>query len=185
MNRTCVLLLQLGTPDSPSTRDVRRYLSEFLNDPRVIDLPFLLRKILVNGIIVPFRAPKSAKIYKELWDKSDGISPLMTHTENVKDLLQKKYDSEQVTIEFAMRYQNPSMDSVMEKIRKENYDHIIILPLFPHYASASGGSAIDKALKIIKEWWVLPKISVINQFWDNEGYINSIVERSKAFDLTS
>ena len=185
MNRTCVLLLQLGTPDSPSTRDVRRYLSEFLNDPRVIDLPFLLRKILVNGIIVPFRAPKSAKIYKELWDKSDGISPLMTHTENVKDLLQKKYDSEHLTIEFAMRYQNPSMDSVMEKIRKENYDHIIILPLFPHYASASGGSAIDKALKIIKEWWVLPKISVINQFWDNEGYINSIVERSKAFDLTS
>ena len=145
MTRTCVLLLQLGTPDSPSTSDVRRYLSEFLNDPRVIDLPFLLRKILVNGVIVPFRAPKSAKIYKELWEKSNGVSPLMTHTENVKSLLQKKYNSEQVTIEFAMRYQNPSMDSVMEKIRRENYDHIIILPLFPHYASASGGSAIDKA----------------------------------------
>ena len=185
MNRTCVLLLQLGTPDSPSTRDVRRYLSEFLNDPRVIDLPFLLRKILVNGVIVPFRAPKSAKIYKELWEKSNGVSPLMTHTENVKALLQEKYNSEEVIIEYAMRYQNPSMDSVMEKIRKENYDHIIIFPLFPHYASASGGSAIDKALKIIKEWWVLPKISVINQFWDNQGYINSIVERSKAFDLKS
>ena len=64
----------------------------------------------------------------------------------------------------------------LEKIRKENYDHIVVLPLFPHYASASGGSAIDKALKIMKEWWVLPKISVINQFWDNQGYINSIVE---------
>ncbi len=119
MKRTCVLLLQLGTPDSPSTRDVRKYLSEFLNDPRVIDLPFLLRKILVNGVIVPFRAPKSAKIYKELWEKSNGVSPLMTHTKNVKALLQKKFNSEEVTIEYAMRYQNPSMDSVMEKIRKE------------------------------------------------------------------
>ena len=104
MNRTCVLLLQLGTPDSPSTRDVRRYLSEFLNDPRVIDLPFLLRKILVNGIIVPFRAPKSAKIYKELWEKSNGVSPLMTHTENVKDLSLYEIMKMQMNVKS---YQNP------------------------------------------------------------------------------
>ena len=177
-------MIQLGTPDSPKTRDVRRYLSEFLNDPRVIDLPFLARKLLVNGIIVPFRAPKSAKIYQELWDMSGGISPLITHTENVSELLQEKMD-EHVTVEFAMRYQNPSMDMVLEKIRKVNYDKIIVIPLFPQYASASSGSAIEKAMNIIRKWWVIPEIKIVSQFWDSEGYINSIVERSKAFDLKS
>jgi protoporphyrin/coproporphyrin ferrochelatase len=184
LKKTCVLLIQLGTPDSPKTRDVRRYLSEFLNDPRVIDLPFLARKLLVNGIIVPFRAPKSAKIYQELWDMSGGVSPLITHTENVSELLQEKMD-EQCTVEFAMRYQNPSMDMVLEKIRKVNYDKIIIIPLFPQYASASSGSAIEKAMNIIRKWWVIPEIKIVSQFWDSEGYINSIVERSKAFDLKS
>ena len=85
MKKTAVLLIQLGTPDSPKTSDVRRYLGQFLNDPRVIDLPWLARKILVNGIIVPFRAPKSAKIYKQLWDAGDGQSPLLTHTRKVQE----------------------------------------------------------------------------------------------------
>jgi len=184
LKKTCVLLIQLGTPDSPKTSDVRRYLSEFLNDPRVIDLPFIARLLLVNGIIVPFRAPKSAKIYQELWEMSGGVSPLITHTENVTQLLQEKMD-EEFTVEFAMRYQNPSMDMVLEKIRKVNYDKIIIIPLFPQYASASSGSAIEKAMNIIRKWWVIPEIKIVSQFWDSEGYINSIVERSKAFDLKS
>ncbi len=177
-------MIQLGTPDSPKTSDVRRYLSEFLNDPRVIDLPFIARLLLVNGIIVPFRAPKSAKIYQELWDMSGGVSPLITHTENVTQLLQEKMD-EQFTVEFAMRYQNPSMDMVLEKIRKVNYDKIIIIPLFPQYASASSGSAIEKTMNIIRKWWVIPEIKIVSQFWDSDGYINSILERSKAFDLKS
>jgi ferrochelatase len=184
LKKTCVLLIQLGTPDSPKTSDVRRYLSEFLNDPRVIDLPFIARLLLVNGIIVPFRAPKSAKIYQELWEMSGGVSPLITHTENVTQLLQEKMD-EQFTVEFAMRYQNPSMDMVLEKIRKVNYDKIIIIPLFPQYASASSGSAIEKTMNIIRKWWVIPEIKIVSQFWDSDGYINSIVERSKAFDLKS
>lgn len=183
MKKTGVLLVQLGTPDSPKTSDVRRYLSEFLNDPRVIDLPWLGRKLLVNGIIVPFRSPKSAKIYKELWDLSDGISPLITHTNNVKEKLQKRFSDSNVTVHVAMRYQNPAMYDVLEGMRKENYDHIIVLPLFPHYASASTGSAIELAMDIIRKWWVVPEVSTINQFWDNEGYIDSIIERSKAFDL--
>ena len=79
-----VLLIQLGTPDNDSVGAVRRYLSEFLNDPRVIDIPWLARKILVNGIIVPFRAPKSTKIYKELWKVGKGVSPSLAHTENVQ-----------------------------------------------------------------------------------------------------
>ena len=183
MKKTGVLLIQLGTPDSPKTNDVRRYLSEFLNDPRVIDLPWLGRKLLVNGIIVPFRAPKSAKIYKELWEFGNGVSPLITHTVNVQKKLQTRLDAKNVKVHVAMRYQNPSMYDVLEKMRKENYDHIIVLPLFPQYASASTGSAMDLAMKIISKWWVIPEVSVVNQFWDSEGYIDSIVERAKSFDL--
>ena len=183
MKKTGVLLIQLGTPKSPKTSDVRTYLSEFLNDPRVIDLPWLVRVLLVNGIIVPFRAPKSAKIYKELWEHGNGESPLLTHSMNLQDKLKEEFKSDRITIELAMRYQNPSMDYVLERMRLANYDQIIILPLFPQYASASSGSAIEKAMNIIRKWWVIPEIKIINQFWDNEGYINSVVDRAKQFDL--
>jgi ferrochelatase len=183
MKKTAVLLIQLGTPDSPKTSDVRRYLGEFLNDPRVIDLPWLARKLLVNGIIVPFRAPKSAKIYKELWDLGKGQSPLLVHTQKVQEKLKVRLKSSNVDVYMAMRYQNPSMADVMEEMRALHYDHVIVLPLFPQYASASSGSAIERAMKIMSTWWTTPEISIVNQFWDNSGYIDSIVERSKAFNL--
>lgn len=183
MKKTGVLLIQLGTPDSPKTSHVRKYLREFLNDPRVIDLPWLPRKLLVNGIIVPFRAPKSAKIYKELWDFGNGVSPLMTHTERVTELVQERFANDEVTIHMAMRYQSPSMDSVLDEMRKIGYDRIIIIPLFPQYASASSGSAIEKAMDIIRKWWVLPEIKIVNQFYDSEGYIDSIIERASEFNI--
>lgn len=182
--RTGVLLIQLGTPDSPKTSDVRRYLSEFLNDPRVIDIPWLPRKLLVNGIIVPFRAPKSAKIYKELWEYGNGVSPLLTHTESVVKLVQERFNASEVKIEMAMRYQNPSLDLVLERMHKAIYDQIIIVPLFPQYASASSGSAIEKAMNIIRKWWVIPEVKIVSQFWDHEGYIDSVVDRARAFDLS-
>lgn len=183
MKKTGVLLIQLGTPNSPSVKDVRIYLREFLNDPRVIDIPWLPRKLLVNGIIVPFRAPKSAKIYKELWKFGDGVSPLMTHTESLKKLLQARFNAGEVKIEMAMRYQNPSMDVVLERMKTDLYDQIIIIPLFPQYASASTGSAVEKAMKIIQKWWVIPEIKIVSQFYDNPSFIEAIVERSKAFNL--
>jgi ferrochelatase len=183
MKKTAVLLIQLGTPDSPKTSDVRRYLSQFLNDPRVIDLPWFARKLLVNGIIVPFRVPKSAKIYKELWDFGKGQSPLLVHTQKVQEKLKSRFKSSNVDVYMAMRYQNPSLADVMEEMRALHYDHVIVLPLFPQYASASSGSAIALAMKIMSKWWATPEISIVNQFWDNDGYIDSIVERSKAFDL--
>lgn len=183
--KTGVLLIQLGTPDSPKRKDVARYLREFLGDPRVIDIPTIPRKLLVNGIIVPFRAPKSAKIYQEVWDLGNGVSPLLTHTNNVVEKVKQRFSGENVTIEMAMRYQNPSMDVVLERMRKANYEQIIIIPLFPQYASASTGSAMDKAMEIIKKWWVIPEIKIVSQFYDHEGYIDSVVERTKEFDISS
>jgi ferrochelatase len=185
MKKTGVLLIQLGTPDSPKVSDVRSYLSQFLNDPRVIDIPWLLRKILVNGVIVPFRAPKSAKVYKELWELSEGQSPLLTHSQKLKELLQDEFQQQNITFELAMRYKNPSLETVLERMRLANYDRIIILPLFPQYASASSGSAIEKAMQIISKWWVIPQIQIISQFYDNSGYIDSIIDNAKQFDLAA
>lgn len=179
--KTAVLLINLGTPDSASVSDVRKYLTEFLNDSRVIDIPFVLRKILVNLIIVPFRAPKSAKIYKELWEVGNGVSPLLKHSKNVSVLLQDRINN--TTVFLAMRYGNPSLDNILEEIRKLNFDQIIILPLFPQYASASTGSAIEKAMTIIKGWYVIPDVKIINQFYQEELFINSIIERAKKYNL--
>ena len=180
MAKTGVLLINLGTPDEAKWSAVRRYLSEFLNDPRVIDIPWLLRKILVNGIIVPFRSFSSTKIYKELWTEEG--SPLMIYGEKVKDKLQAQL-GDSYGVHLAMRYQNPSLGKVLGEMRLKNYQKIIIIPMFPHYASASSGSAMEKALKIISKWWVIPEISMISQFWDHPGYINGFVERAKKYQL--
>ena len=180
MAKTCVLLINLGTPDSPSVKDVRKYLFEFLNDPRVIDINPIGRFFLVNFIIVPFRAPKSAKIYKELW--TDKGSPIMIYGESVKEKLQKELGDD-FEVELAMRYKNPGVDEVCARMEKRGYEKIIILPLFPQYASASTGSAIEKAMKLISKWWVIPEIKIISQFYDDENYLNCVIEQSKKFNL--
>lgn len=180
MPKTGVLLINLGTPDSPSVKDVRRYLSEFLNDPRVIDISPLARFFLVNFIIVPFRAPKSAKFYKKLWTRQG--SPIIIYGESVQKKLQEALGVN-YGVELAMRYQNPNINDVIREMEKKNYNKIIIVPLFPQYASASTGSAIDKAMKLISKWWVIPEIKVISQFYDNEGYLNTIAEKAKKYNI--
>ncbi|MGB5286885.1 MAG: ferrochelatase [Ignavibacteriaceae bacterium] len=187
MKKTTVVLVNLGTPDSPSVKDVRKYLFEFLNDPRVIDIPALVRFFLVNLIIVPFRAPKSAKIYKELWVKNglpDGVdgSPILYYGKSVQEKLQKAL-GDNFDVQLAMRYKNPSMDDVFENLYKKNLEKIIIIPLFPQYASATTGSIIDKAMKIMSKWWVIPEIKFISQYYDDESFINTIVERAKQYNL--
>jgi len=179
--KTGVLLVNLGTPDSPSVSDVRSYLSQFLNDPRVIDIPWLLRKILVNGIIVPFRAPKSAKVYKELWTEKG--SPLLFHSNNVKNLLQKELAGE-YEVFLAMRYKNPSIPQVLEEMRWKNFDKIIVVPMFPQYASASTGSALEEVMRELCKWWVIPEIRMISQYYNHPLYIDAFVERGKQYNLS-
>ncbi|MGQ1908414.1 ferrochelatase [Marinifilum sp. RC60d5] len=178
--KTTILLLNLGTPKSPNVSDVRTYLFEFLNDKRVIDIPWLLRKILVNLIIVPFRAKGSSKIYKQLWTK-DG-SPLMIYGEKVKELLQKELD-DNYTVELAMRYQEPSMDKILENIRQDMPNRLVILPMYPQYASSTTGSTFEKAMNIIKNWEVIPEVKLVNQFFDHEGYLNTITENANKYNL--
>jgi len=177
--KTTVLLINLGTPDSPSVSDVRSYLGQFLNDPRVVDLPWLVRKILVNLIIVPFRAPKSARIYQKLWTEKG--SPIIFHGEKVQQLLQAKL-GENYSVELAMRYKNPGIPEVLEKIRKSKPDRIIILPLFPQYASASTGSALQAVMDVVREWWLIPELKFISQYWDHPLFIKALVERARQYD---
>lgn len=181
--KTGVLLINLGTPDSPSTGNVRSYLTEFLNDPRVIDINAVGRTLLVNGVIVPFRAPKSAKIYQELWDLWQGESPLLTYGKKLTERLNGEFKSERITVEFAMRYKNPSLNEVLGRMEKASYDQIIILPLFPQYASSSTGSAVEKALSIIRKWWVIPELKIVNHFFDHPGYIKAFIERGQQYNL--
>ncbi|MFT4681603.1 MAG: ferrochelatase [Granulosicoccus sp.] len=174
-----VLLVNLGTPDSPSVSDVRKYLSQFLNDPRVIDISWLARKLLVNLIIVPFRAPKSAKLYKQLW--SDKGSPLLYHTESLAKRVQEALGTD-YQVEMAMRYGNPSIVSSLEKLKKNKVRDLTVIPLYPQYASSSNGSTVEEVLKHISSWWAIPDLRVRGQFFDHPKYIEAFIERGNKYD---
>lgn len=180
MSKTGVLLVNLGTPDSPNTSDVRKYLTQFLNDPRVIDISAIGRAILVNLLIVPFRSSKSAKIYKELWTPQG--SPLLIHSEAAKVKLQKELGSDYV-VELGMRYQNPSLESVLAEMQKMHLSKIVVLPMFPQYASSSTGSALQRVMEIISKWWVIPEIKFISQYYTNPDFIDAFVERGKQYNI--
>ena len=135
---------------------------------------------MVNAIIVPFRAPKSSKIYKELW--TENGSPILFHTQNLKNKLQNKLGKE-YHVDFAMRYKNPSLKKVLESWNTKNFKQIIILPLFPQYASATNGSVVELAMQEIKNWWVIPEITFVSQFFDHDLFIQSFFEKMCLFKV--
>ncbi|MBN1766974.1 MAG: ferrochelatase [Prolixibacteraceae bacterium] len=174
MVKEAVVLINVGTPDNYKVKAVQRYLSQFLNDPRVMDLPWLLRKVLVNAIIVPFRAPISARLYQKLWT-SQG-SPLLTNLLEVQKKLQALLPPH-IDVFAAMRYQNPSIPNTLEQIKKEGYDKVTLFPLFPQYASSTTGTAIEAALKIIGKWNVIPEIRTIEQFYLHPAFIDAFAQK--------
>ena len=178
--KKALLLVNLGTPDKPTYFSVFRYLREFLTDGRVININPILRFILVTFIIVPFRSFSSSKLYKELW--TENGSPLLFHTNELANKLDSVTDYD---VYYAMRYQKPSLKKVINEIMRSNPDEIIILPLFPHYAAATTGSVFEEVQKYISKYWVVPKVTFINQFYDNKLFIKSWVEKAQKFDLDS
>ncbi len=181
--KTGILIINLGTPDAPTPGAVGRYLREFLGDGRVIDIPYIPRKLLVNGIIAPIRRFKSSKEYKKVWTPQG--SPLLLYGLELREKLAQRFAGDGITVELAMRYQSPSMDDVLKRMQKANYDRIVLLPLYPQYASATTGSTLEKAFRIIARWYVIPEIVAISQYYDDPGYIQSFVNRAKQFDLES
>lgn len=182
MDKTAVILVNVGTPDSPAVADVRRYLFQFLNDRRVIDLPLLLQKVLVNLIIVPFRAPKSAKLYQKLW--SDKGSPLLYYSQSVTAKLQLRI-GDNYQIYNTMRYGNPSLENILKLIEHQNYKKIIILPLFPQYASATTGSVSEFVLTKISHWNVIPELQLINYFHDHPEFIAAFASQAAKYNVAN
>ena len=180
--KKALLLVNLGTPDKPTYLSVFKYLRQFLMDGRVININPFLRFILVNFIICPTRSFSSTKVYKEVWDKNTG-SPLLHNTTKLAEKLVNKVQDYDVY--FAMRYQNPSIESVINKILETNPDEITVLPLFPHYAAATTGSVYQEISRVISKKWVVPNIRFINQFYDNEKFIDAWVDKASKFNLNS
>ncbi len=175
--KTGVLLLNLGTPASPSTPDVKAYLKQFLNDPYVIDIPTLLRKLLVNGIILNTRPRKSAEAYAQIWTKEG--SPLLTHTvsltEKVRKVLDQKGESKP-SVKMAMRYGNPSIQSAIQEFKNEGIGEIVFLPLYPQYSYAATESSIVEFERIQKDLLPGVKTRVIEDFFSEPDFISALAD---------
>ncbi|AOM77153.1 ferrochelatase [Pedobacter steynii] len=182
MGKKGVLLVNLGTPDSAEVSDVRKYLDEFLMDERVIDINAFKRTLLVKGIIVPFRSPKTSKLYKEIWDENG--SPLLYYSKIQAAMVQDKL-GEEYHVELAMRYQNPSIASALDKLKAGMVESIQVIPLFPQYASASTGSVIQKVMELVGKWQTVPPISFVNSFHDNELMIDTFAQNAEKYQPES
>ena len=179
-NRKAVLMISLGTPDSPGWFDVASYLREFLGDGRIINIPSLLRYMLVNLIIVPTRTFSSSKSYKELW--TDRGSPLKYHMEDLTAKVQEDLKGTH-DVFYAMRYKNPSVKNLLKELESKGYDEIILFPVFPQYSSAANGSFLEHSLKQIANWVVIPSIKTVDQFYDNDDFLSAFSENIQKFDL--
>ena len=172
--KTGILIVNLGTPDSPSTADVRVFLREFLSDPLVIDLPDLPRWILVNLIIAPFRAPNSAKEYQRLW--TDAGSPIKVYSDELLAKLKTRFDDDsQKEVRLAMRYRQPSIAGELEKFRADGVEKLIVVPLFPQYAEATNLSVINETKDQLNNMgWNVP-CEFVASFPEHPGFINAVV----------
>lgn len=168
--RDAVLLINLGTPKSPTIPDVHRYLAEFLTDKRVIDLPWMKRQLLVRGIIIPTRCRQSTSSYQQIW-MPEG-SPLLVYSQRVKENLQHVL-GDTILVEMAMRYQEPSIKDALTRIKNASIDRLLIFPMFPQYASATTGSVQEKVMEIISQWEVIPEISFVDQFATHPDFIEA------------
>lgn len=176
-----ILLVNLGTPDRPVVSDVRRYLDEFLMDGRVIDIPYWRRVLLVRGAIIPARVKNSTQLYKEIWDEETG-SPLMYYSIRQQEMLQEVLGDD-YHVELAMRYQNPSIASALEKLKGMQLESIRVIPLFPQYASATTGSIIEEMMRIMKDWHVFPSLSIVNDYYEHDLMIEAFADNALQYNL--
>ncbi|MDA9020906.1 ferrochelatase [Gammaproteobacteria bacterium] len=181
MNKPALLIVNLGTPDSPSYFNVFKYLREFLMDGRVIDIPAFFRFILVTLIICPLRSFSSGKIYKQLWDLSGGESPLLKNTRELTSKLNEA--QEKFNVFYAMRYQTPSIKNTLADIQKTNPTDLIVFPLFPHYASATSGSVYAEVTKQLSREWVIPNFNFISQYYDHPAFIEAWIKTAQNYDI--
>lgn len=176
--KTGVLLVNLGTPERPVCPSLRKYLSEFLMDPRVIELPKLLRLILVRGVIVNVRSHKSAANYRKIW--SENGSPLLVNSQELSDKVATSL-GENYQVELAMRYGQPSVKDKINKLHEAGIRKLIVVPLYPQYSGSTNGSTFDAISKALSKLRWVPNINFVSSYYQSGKYVAAIGESIKAF----
>lgn len=173
-----IVLVNLGSPDSPSTGDVRRYLGEFLMDGRVLDVPYLLRRLIVSGFILPFRPKRSARAYRSIW--WDEGSPLIVLSRRMERLIQRRLSE---PVELAMRYGNPSIERALRRLieRKPDMKEVFMVPLYPHYAMSTYESCVVAVQDTIERLGPGLRLEVVEPFFDHPEYIDVLVESAGGY----
>lgn len=177
LDKTGVLLVNLGTPARADKKAVRAFLKEFLSDARVVDLPAFMRQLLLHSVILPFRTGKTTHAYKAIWDQEKG-SPLLFHSQDLLDGLQKELGPN-FQVELGMRYGEPSIWAAIERLLQSRCSRVIIVPLFPQYSSAASGSAIASVMRGLLPKEHIPHLSIVSDFFREPDYIRAQVELIK------
>ncbi len=170
-----VLIVNLGTPDSTSWLDIRKYLKEFLSDRRVIEVNPFIWQIILNLFILTFRPSKTAHAYKQIWMKETNESPLMYFTKNQSVKLREKIGNDEIIVDFAMRYGNPSIKSRLDILKKEGCENLIILPLYPQYAAATTATVCDEVYRSLMKMRWQPSLQIIPHYESEPLYINALI----------
>ena len=174
--KTGVLLINLGTPDSTNWWDIRRYLKEFLSDTRVIEVNPVLWQIILNLFILNFRPSKTAHAYKKIWLKEANESPLRYYTRNQAEKLQQELVGENIIVNFAMRYGNPSIKSKLNELKKNGCENIIILPLYPQYAAATTATVCDEVYRTLMKMRWQPSLQIVPHYESEPSYVSALVK---------
>jgi ferrochelatase len=177
--KTGVLLVNLGTPEAPTPVAVRRYLSEFLSDTRVVEIPRVLWWLILHGIVLRIRPRKSARAYKSIW--TDRGSPLLALTQDLAYAVRRSLNSDDIQVAVAMRYGNPSIPSRLEAMRQSGIEKLIVLPLYPQYAAATTASTFDAIAAVFSRWRRIPALDFIADYHDNPAYISAVTHSIQAF----
>ncbi len=180
-SRAGILLVNLGTPDSPSPAAVRRYLAEFLWDPRVIEMPRALWWLVLHGIILRIRPRRSAHAYAKVWTPEG--SPLLVESRKLAAALDARLRSrhgDRVRVELAMTYGNPSIPDALERLRRDGVQRLLVLPMYPQYSSTTTASVFERVTAELGRWRWLPEFRMVNQYWDDDAYVNAIARSVEA-----
>lgn len=178
MNKTVgVLITNLGTPAAPTAKALKRYLSEFLSDPRVVEIPRLLWLPILHGIILRMRPKHSAALYQKIWTPEG--SPLLINSQNLVKALQQQLPPDTFKIALGMRYGQPSIREALTHLQQANCEEIIVLPLFPQYSAATTASTFDAVAAVLKTWRVVPKLKILTHYFDHPAYITALAESVK------
>ena len=173
--KTGILLVNLGTPDSTSWLDIRKYLKEFLSDRRVIELNPILWKIILNLFILNFRPSKTAKAYKEIWMKKENMSPLLYYTQKQTIKISKLISNDNIVVDFAMRYGNPSIRKKINILHQCGCENLIVLPLYPQYAAATTATVCDEVYRVLMSMRWQPSLKIVPHYESHPLYIDALV----------